>query len=226
MGCRGWCSGEILGVAPRTSAWTDSSAWDLLRSVRSALVQIVLRAIPKGCAWYPGQVKVICFESYSPFWKCSVQICACQESSARVLRGPRLAPLLVAKQTVTLILGLSSEAREKAGLFFVLTRCVTACPLGEFSPGNFPFPGFHLLWGKHIPPVGLCVPPASWALRGKARVGLRPWDVPEPPGRLRAGGFLRGSLRILHLRAFPARHRNDSFWASPPGRCSETDEWV
>lgn len=177
-------AGEILGVAPRTSAWTDSSAWDLLRSVRSALVQIVLRAIPKGCAWYPGQVKVTCFESYSPFWKCSVQICACQDSSARVLRGPRLAPLLVAKQTVTLILGLASEAREKAGLFFVLTRCVTACPLGEFSPGNFPFPGFHLLWGQHIPPVGLCVPPASWALRGKARVGLRPWDVPEPPGRL------------------------------------------
>lgn len=123
---RGTCSG--LGVLLLCKSW-----------------HVKLRAIPKGRAWYPEQVKVICFESYSSFWKCSVQICACQESSARVLRGPRLAPLPVAKQTVTLILGLSSEAMEKAGLFFVLTRCGTACPLGDFSPGNFPFPGFQQL---------------------------------------------------------------------------------
>lgn len=43
------------------------------------------------------------------------------------------------------------------------------------------------------------------------------------PGGCWAGGFLSGALKLLHLHEFPARHRNDSVWASP---LWQAGEWV
>lgn len=97
---------------------------------------------------------------------------------------------------------------------------------GGFFPWEFPIPRVSAAVGAAHPSCGAVCAPSLAGTRGKSRIGLRPWDAAEPPGCHRAGGFLRGSLKILHLRAFPARRRNDSFWASPPGRCSDTDEWV
>lgn len=45
-------------------------------------------------------------------------------------------------------------------------------------------------------------------------------------GGCRAGGFLSGALKLLHLHAFPARRRNDSVRASPPWCRGQAGEWV
>lgn len=100
----------------------------------------------------------------------------------------------------------------------LFSRCVFGCVFFfPLSPWDFSLPGFSscclccapLLQRQAVRALSTEPCHCLWHSQGAE-------GQPKSLGGCWAGGFLSGALKLLHLHALPARHRNDSAWASPP----------